>query len=52
MRTPTDGISLMGRLTQGVTIVNLNGSDVVASLACEEPEDESVSNGTVLMNLE
>jgi DNA gyrase subunit A len=52
MRTPTDGISLMGRLTQGVTIVNPNGSDRVASLACEEPEDEAGSNGTVLMNLE
>ncbi len=39
MRTEADGISRIGRLTQGVTILNLGAGDSVAALSQEEPEE-------------
>ncbi len=39
MRTSADEISQLGRLTQGVTIVNLNSGDRVGALSVEEPEE-------------
>jgi DNA gyrase subunit A len=39
MRTEADGISRIGRSTQGVTILNLGAGDSVAALSQEEPEE-------------
>jgi DNA gyrase subunit A len=39
MRTEADGISRIGRATQGVTILNLGAGDSVAALSQEEPEE-------------
>lgn len=39
MRTEAEGISQIGRATQGVTILNLNKGDRVAGVSCEEPSE-------------
>jgi DNA gyrase subunit A len=39
MRTEAEGISRIGRSTQGVTILNLGAGDSVAALSQEEPEE-------------
>jgi DNA gyrase subunit A len=39
MRTSADEVSQLGRLTQGVTCVNLNAGDRVGALSVEEPEE-------------
>jgi hypothetical protein len=41
MRTSADEIPQLGRSTQGVTIINVNGNDHMAAVSCEEPEDEN-----------
>jgi DNA gyrase subunit A len=52
MRTTTDGISQLGRLTQGVTILNVGGSgDRVAALSCEDLDDEEERSQNVLINM-
>ena len=49
MRTPAEGISTLGRSTQGVAVVNVSSKDVVAGLSCEEPDDELVSDEDGMM---
>jgi DNA gyrase subunit A len=39
MRTEAEGISRIGRSTQGVTILNLGAGDYLAALSQEEPEE-------------
>ncbi|NJK79245.1 MAG: DNA gyrase subunit A [Chloroflexaceae bacterium] len=39
MRTSADGISRLGRATQGVIILNLGKGDGLAAFSCEQPED-------------
>jgi DNA gyrase subunit A len=41
MRTEAEGISCIGRSTQGVTILNLNHGDRLAALAQEEPAEST-----------
>lgn len=51
MRTRADGISQLGRLTQGVTILNLDKNDHVASLACEEIDGDDERSERVLVSM-
>jgi DNA gyrase subunit A len=48
MRTSADEISQLGRLTQGVTIVNLNANDRVGALSVEEPEEGEGDSPTII----
>ena len=40
MRTPLKSISLLGRVTQGVTVMRLKGGDKIASFSVIVPEGE------------
>ncbi len=51
MRCQADDISQLGRLTQGVTILNLQKGDRVAALSCEEPDEEEQRSQQVLVSL-
>lgn len=48
MRTSADEISQLGRSTQGVTLVNLQGSDRVAALSVEDPEEAESAPPTLI----
>jgi DNA gyrase subunit A len=50
MRTEADGISMFGRNTQGVTIVNLTPNDRVAALCVEEPDESEERSDRVLID--
>jgi DNA gyrase subunit A len=52
MRTTADGISKLGRLTQGVTVLNLTRGDKLASLSVEEPGDEEQPSPNVLVQMD
>ncbi len=47
LRTGAEGISRLGRSTQGVILLNLDKGDTVAALSVEQPEDEN-GNGVML----
>jgi DNA gyrase subunit A len=48
IRTAVDGISRMGRSTQGVRLMNLRGDDQVSSIArVTEPTQPAVVTGDV-----
>jgi DNA gyrase subunit A len=51
MRTRADEISQLGRLTQGVNVVNFGPGTRVAALSCEEPEDEEERSQNVLFSM-
>jgi DNA gyrase subunit A len=51
MRTRAGEISLLGRATQGVTVMNLSGSDRVAGLSAEEPDEEEERSDAILLNI-
>ncbi|HEY3228435.1 MAG TPA: hypothetical protein VGJ87_04390, partial [Roseiflexaceae bacterium] len=51
MRTEADGISQLGRATQGVAILNVTRGDRVAALSSEEPEDEDERSENVLISM-
>jgi len=50
MRTTADGISQHGRITQGVTVVNLDRKDILAALSVEEPEDGELEDSPTLIS--
>ncbi|MBI2764719.1 MAG: DNA gyrase subunit A [Chloroflexi bacterium] len=45
IRTPVDKINLLGRVTQGVTVMRVNEGDVVASVAAFTMQDEKPARG-------
>ena len=47
-RQPVDGIRVIGRNTQGVKLINLNGNDVVMDVARVVSEDKDVTQQPVL----
>ena len=52
MRCQVSDISLLGRSTQGVTILNVGKNDRLAALSVEEPEDEDEQRSqNVLMSM-
>ncbi len=51
MRQIVDGISQLGRLTQGVTIINLSSGDRVAALSSEELDEEEMRSQNVLISM-
>ena len=51
MRCQVSDISLLGRSTQGVTILNVGKSDRLAALSVEEPEDEDERSQNVLFSM-
>ena len=51
-RQPVDGIRVIGRNTQGVKLINLNGSDVVMDVARVVSEDKDVTQQPVLVESE
>ncbi len=40
MRTTADGVSKLGRATQGVIVLNLGAKDRLAAMSVEETEDQ------------
>ena len=51
MRCQVSDISLLGRSTQGVTILNVGKNDRLAALSVEEPEDEDERSQNVLFSM-
>ena len=51
MRCQVSDISLLGRSTQGVTILNVGKNDRLAALSVEEPEDEDERSQNVLFGM-
>ena len=51
MRCQVSDISLLGRSTQGVTILNVSKNDRLAALSVEEPEDEEERSQNVLFSM-
>jgi DNA gyrase subunit A len=52
MRTMIDGISQLGRSTQGVTILNVSNGDRVAALSAEEIDEDEMRSQNVLIGLD
>jgi DNA gyrase subunit A len=46
IRSPVSQVRVAGRATQGVRLVNLDGSDIVTAVARVIPEDDKDVEGT------
>jgi DNA gyrase subunit A len=45
LRSPVSALRVMGRATQGVRLINLKESDIIASVACVLVNEEDAEEG-------